>query len=288
MKKGMLFLLTVLLAMSFFHVSFAEDETAEINNDLFSEIPGTKLSEEEQAVLFDRSNYEKGLEDIFLEDKPILTWYFLYWDYADKSLPEMIKHGQEAERVIYYIVLGEEITYLYRAKHDDGVKIGLLRYEGPENPTYISDLLSCENKVYTINGTEHTVINVVCFNSNSGHDGILMYYETLDGTFVRYYQDEYSKAVDYTIDQFQIYAAGYYEYKLSHPAVDKDGNVLIGKVISFADYVNSLPETPDTAQLTTPENTNPIFLFYVIGAAVAAAIILVFVCVMLRRKRKSA
>lgn len=284
--KKFLFLFTFFVILSYIPC-FAETESPDISGNIVY----TQFSAEEQKILFDRSLYKESMNDISLEGKPILVQYYLRWEFADRSLLEMKAQGEE--EALHYIVFDDEIYEIFRDKTEEGFIFGL--YMGNDlfvgknkdvMPMHLQDLLACENNVCTINGEEYIYTNVICFDSNTNYDGILMYYETLDGTFVRYYRDAVSEAIDFTIEQFRDYAAGYYEYKLSHPAIDKDGNILAGRNLSFADYVNLPPETPDAAQLTTPEKINPVF-FYVAGIA-TVSVIVIFVCILLRRKNKSA
>ena len=57
---------------------------------------------------------------------------------------------------------------------------------------------------------------VICFDGYLFYSGIAVYYVGTDRTIVRYYDYSSVEGTDYLLEDFQIYAAAYYENMLLH------------------------------------------------------------------------
>jgi hypothetical protein len=83
-------------------------------------------------------------------------------------------------------------------------------------PTYIKDIMNSsiyESELH-IPGMEYT--KVICFDGYLFYSGIAVYYVGTDRTIVRYYDYSSVEGTDYLLEDFQIYAAAYYENMLLH------------------------------------------------------------------------
>ena len=99
------------------------------------------------------------------------------------------------------------------------------------------DLLRVREKT-TILGVRCTVENVVLSNTCDPTPGVILYYETDRGTFVRFYPLKNAEGEWFTLDDFTAYAGSYVQYLLDNVS-NEDGEPLTGQM-AFREYLDAV------------------------------------------------
>ena len=173
------------------------------------------------------------LKDYSVEGKPILVtfntngWYYAAQPELDAAIDEACREG-----AIDYMVLDEMPVRICKLTTRE-------EYHSPvfdEIPVYISDIMNGSVK-QAFCGDEYTIKNLICFDSASSLKGVIVYYITDGGVFVRYYENYTSQAVEFAFEKFQPYAEAYHEITTSYEYnYDENGSPKTGG-ISFIDFI---------------------------------------------------
>lgn len=205
-------------------------------------------------AVYNRTLYHENLRDYVLIDKPIVRrCYSTYWDFfanPEKSVEDILEYA-DGKKVCDYLVFDEEIFMIYKSKEEDNIVIGLYKGLFDENayglplekgkyPQYVLDI-RMGSATHEINGEDHIITNVFCFDGTTSYDGIIVYYVTNKGDYVTWYADNYSQGVDFLASEFREYAALYYAELIAYENnYNEKGEPLAGGKISFLDFVNKL------------------------------------------------
>lgn len=199
---------------------------------------GDQISDEEYSLLRDQDLYrfaKDGPEDFLLTDQPILRYFpFLYPQQMAQS-PAAFLNDDALWKHQYLVFDNHPILMKLSTTEPVGI---LISYADSSLP-FIRDLLDVRKEM-TILDTCCTVQNVVLSNScdPAPTNGVLLYYETDQGIFVRYYRFESSSGEWFTLQRFTEFAQQYVQY-LHDSSYNEDGEVLSGQM-AFRDYLDAI------------------------------------------------
>lgn len=219
----------------------AEDEenANHISKEL-EELLNKQLSSEDKQMLNDKDAYKDEILYNAIKDNPVIKVYSnVYWEYSDYKLEEIIKKAQNKKTEDFY-VFSDKIFRISIWEADGEISISEIDEER-ETPVFIEDLKSLDG-VTTICNKECAMENIICFDGIASHDGIVVYYVTDKGTFVKYYDSYTSQAMTYEEKDFSKYAQEYYKYSTSSKNnYFMDGSPICGDT-SFAYYMENREE----------------------------------------------
>lgn len=226
-----------------------------------------KIEEYLDSGLFDESMNQVDL------NKPILLVYNVHYAaYAkDHTFEENLEYLYENGDT-YLLLFDEEPVFIGRG--ETNVRVREIADVFGTIPSFIYDIAN-GTASQSFLGEEAMIRNVYCFNALTQHQGVALVFETDSGRFVRYYEDEHASAVEFSWEDYQQYAAGYFAYSTSF-----DNNYTFfgagkGGTVSFLEYVK------DPSQYI-PTNTPAIVAGVAVGLLAVAAAVTVF----LKKKRK--
>lgn len=207
--------------------------------------------------------------------KPILvSIHGRCWPYAAKTdLSQVVAEAMKNGR-LNYVLLEDDPVYLWET--DAGVYYPGHYFQavhGGQVQTYLQDIMDGTVRQSFL-GREYEIQNILCIDGTTNHDGAVVYYITDGGTFVRYYQDQVSSAVELTMEDFCAKATDYYDTKMAYVTSVEvgDGN------ISFGSY---LEDPVAFREKYAPKQTAHWWLIAGGAAVVLTAAVVVF---MIRRK----
>lgn len=195
-----------------------------------------ELTEEEYAVLKNKEYYafsDDGPTEFTLTDQPILRYnLFLYPDQMEQSLEDIVPAKVSRNR--WYIVFDEK-PIIMKTSGTDPLRI-TIRYLDAALP-FVRDVLNIKPTMKIL-GTRCKVRDVFLTNGCDDPYEVLVYYDTDQGVFVRYYKDETSSGEWFTGRSFADYAHKYNEY-LRENAYNDSGEPLSGQ-LPFRDYLDRI------------------------------------------------
>ena len=205
-------------------------------DEAFADVVGDDLTEEEYATLRDaeRYRYPDGQPGSFvLTDQPVLRYFpFLYPQQMAES-PSAFADDPFLWNRLY--VVFDEKPILLKLTTTDPVTINVTYPD--ESLPFVRDLLRVREKT-TILGVRCTVENVVLSNTCDPMPGVILYYETDRGTFVRFYPLKNAEGEWFTLDDFTAYAGSYVQYLLDNVS-NEDEEPLTGQM-AFREYLDAV------------------------------------------------
>lgn len=263
----------------------AEDSDASSKTHLQSVIPNETLAE-----LTNTDLYDSNMDGVELEAKPLIVIYnFWFWGFSDKPLAEIVEYA-ESENIIDYLVMDTPVVRIRKGTYQNkGMSISRNTFFGDEPPLFEEDLASGDANAYEISGKKRTVTNLYCFDGSRSMQGIVIFFLTTDGTFVRCYDYEYSAYQDFTLADFQKYGTEFDEY-ISAPETnyDENGSPLYGTHF-FSDFVAAggeytPPERTDTNETDAADRS---WVWITVCVGISAIVLLAGATgIVLYRKRK--
>ena len=202
----------------------------------FSSIVGDEITDEEYAVLRDTENYkysDHAPKEFTLTDQPVLRYFpFLYPQQMAQSPADF---SNDAFLWKHYYLIFDKNPILLKLSTTDPVSV-FVGYIDTDLP-FIRDLLNVREEM-TILDTRCTLQNIVLSNScdPAPSNGVILYYETDQGVFVRYYRSESSSGEWFALQTFTGYAQRYVQY-LQDNAYNENGEPLIGQM-TFRAYLD--------------------------------------------------
>lgn len=270
----MLCLIFTLLIQNANAVTTQDDNTTVMLRDVLKEANVNLLSD-----ILDPEHFDDSMQSIDLEDEPMLLVYSINLHaYAEREIDEIISYAHNTYNVSIALLHDQPIVlneYLQKTK------IGVGPSYDPV-PTYIQDVLDGSAN-QTFLGNAYNITNVICFDASTSHKGTTVLYETDGGTFVRFYQDQYAPAVEFTWETYQQHAIPYYEYTTSYEQnYDANGYAISGGVVSFLQFI----ENP--SQYTVSPRPDSSWVIIVVGSAalLAATCAVVYFLIKSNNRRK--
>ena len=270
MKKILILLLSCLLVLCLPLSALAAEEQG---------LSSRQISDEELAILYDTTLYNKSLEGVTLTNQPIIRIYpYLYvFEYAKHPIYEMLPIADERANGYFEYLIGN--THIFVSSKEDGIIVG--KREDEQLLPFLADIQSMEVKT-TLKEIECTILDIYCFNIDIYH-GAFVYLITDQGVFVKCYcYDSYSAGYEslvLTEEEFSAYATSYYRHSLN-----------LGKYDGFSTFIKYVQKIYGTSNDygTRYEQTRTIVT---VSAACAAALLVLgvsaFFIVKRRKKQQS-
>ena len=191
------------------------------------EIVDDNLSDEEYVLLRETENYvfpDEELQQFTLNDQPIMRYEWLFFDEMEQPLKD-INYGKN---YVYkqYIVFDKKPIRLAVSVSGEGKRQISIRYMKTSIP-YLRDLLNVSPKM-KIMGNTCTVEDVFLAITTEHFPSTILYYDTDQGVFVRFYKDDSAEGEWFTEQAFTNYAHQYNEY-LRETSHDENGVPLDGE-----------------------------------------------------------
>lgn len=233
MKKGKVSLLALLLASVMVFLC-----SCGATLDKRSEsIVGDQITDEEYSILRDTTNYrysDDAPKEFVLTDQPILRYFPFLYPQQMAQTPESFVDDAFLWKHLYIVF--DEKPILLKLLSTEPITV-YIQYADTSLP-FIRDLLKIRQDMKIL-GNRCTVQNVILTNTfdPAPANGVLLYYETNQGVFVRYYQSEKSSGEWFTIEEFTDYAQQYVD-ALTENARQMMIEPLVG-FPSFYDFLKS-------------------------------------------------
>lgn len=228
MKKIFAIILIIVLSVCSIVISAADDnnETQINTTDIF----GTNPIEEVNINLLNKDLYDESLAEYdFTGALAMQVYETILWEDAYKNVDELI--AQESTRdEKQYIVIGDNLFVRLCESTKDGSIIISLIEDYDVIPNYWQDFINIE--------TNHRLKSVFVFGGVLLLQSTAFYYVYEDETKVIYYEDRYTTAVEYSLEEFQQFAPDYYAYETSYERnYDENGHPRYGGSLSFASFL---------------------------------------------------
>jgi len=241
----------------------AKSNSASIINEDIANLLKKQFNEHEMEILLTEEYYKTatGMTKEVVANKPILKIHpYIYWELSDESANTILDLREKTEG--RYIIFGEKIEQIGVGLENGEMKIGMVTpFE--VIPTYLTDIQNMDVNT-EICQTACTVEEIVCFNGLSSRDGVAVYLITDKGTFIKYYRNKTSNAVEFTEEDFKVYAKNYYEYITAYENnYNEKGEPINGGTVDFTDFIKTkYPYVPnnniasDANNSTAPNDSN--------------------------------
>lgn len=229
---------------------------------------------------FDPSLLPEEYADFTLEGQAVL---FIFkgsvWRFMHLPLEEAIENAYELCLYSYRLISGPEKAVTKRTDRAKYIVSDLAIVDHMYGtPTYVLDVLTGD-AVQSFLGAEHGINSIICFDGHGVQQYAAVLYFTDGGVFVRHYDYPNSEAVEYTLEEYQIYAAAYYEYLTAYETnYNEKGEPLNGGSITFSDFIENVysPEANDTRNPLKPTEINNIIIILVI---IFVCVVVLFLCI---------
>lgn len=233
-------------------------------------------------IIFNRELYSDEILHYYIspENAILTTSVSSIWEWGGYDVDVAVEKSRSTFNEYYYVF--DEVP-LVVGPHVDGTSVGIREIEEPI-PTFIQDIIDStiyQSELHTP-GDEYT--KIVCLDGNNMREGTTVYYMKDTGTIVRYYPDYLSPAVDYVLEDFQKYAAAYWEYVLAcnHGYENTGPQSFLDFVAAGGEYTAS-----DYADTSENENSDRSWVWITVGIGISVAAVLAGAAgIMLYRKRK--
>ena len=235
MKKVVCLLLIIAFTMSFSMLAFADGEN--VDEKFLDRFPIVN-SEEYLEILKNEELYYKNMKDFVINDDSIviqlyacLLFFFEYdFDY-DTMQQRALELAKEQKYHLFAVINDDDIEFV-SYNYDHFENFSLYMYESMrEEYTYLNDIMNMTVNT-EICGVKCQVERIACYDLEAAHYGTLIYIDTDQGVFVRYYDDFAAPAIEMTEEEYKIRAEQYRNYLYSLP----DG---IGGGTSFAEFIEN-------------------------------------------------
>ena len=284
MKRIICAILASVIMLSF-SVKANAEETPEENVMLTEVLKNT--NQEEISQFPDEEYFDDTMDGFDFNEHPLLVQYkfpvaMLHetnWD----TVKELGKARDKNEKQM--VVLCEDTVFLRYYK--SGSKFGV-RDDYEEMPSYVHDILNGQRRQFIL-GEEVLITNVLSFMLRGAMEEVEVVYETDQGVFVRYYENQNAQAVEFRWEEYIPLAIAYLEYTMSYEYNYAPDGTPKGGCLSFLEYikdpskyvVNSVPQ-----QEEPPEEKKNYTAVIVIASAVAVVALSAGAILVLRRKKK--
>ena len=281
MKKILIIMLLMLYIISLDFSVYAVNSNERIEMDEGVEnILSSQLTSEEVLAFKNTENYDETLGSVNLSEYVMLRKYrSAYWELANVSLSERLQKVNSAESGYAssdYFVFAETPFVISKSNNGISSVIGINNVYDYV-PIYISDIQNM-NISAIMNGKKREVKEIYCFDGSSSHEGILVYFQTNSGIYVKYYEDWNSEAVLFSEEQFVEYASAYYEYITSYEYnYTPSGEPLNGGNITLTSFISEIYREGES------NGNNKMMMLGIIGGA----LIMVVAISIVRKKLKN-
>ena len=191
----------------------AASELLRNGKGLLKDIVSNSLSDTESAEISNVSLYDDSLKNYDLAGKPTVAIYnHVYWDLSDKPLEEIASAARKSGSVDYVVLTDDTLLRItqYADAETGAYTLGIRTDMAGWNFGWVHDLLITEIKNNFGEG-DCTIKQVYCFDDSSSRMGILVYFVTDNGNYVKYYRGPDSVEVVHTEEEFRSCAKYYYE-----------------------------------------------------------------------------
>lgn len=287
MKRLLCVILASVIMLSF-SVKANAEEMPEENVMLTEVLKNTNQEFIRQFIeeeCFDRTM--EGVDpDTYMDENVMLVRYWIPVAFLDETDWDEVKEKANARDIkeAQLHVLNERACVLRYYSNDS--KLGLGDFY-KKTPTYVQDILYRHQRQIIL-GEEVVVRNVLAFVNVKEVEKVEVVYETDQGVFVRYYENQNAQAVEFRWEEYIPLAIAYLEYTMSYEYNYAPDGTPKGGCLSFLEYikdpskyvVNSVPQ-----QEEPPAEKNYTAVI-VIASAVAVVVLTTGAILVLRRKKK--
>lgn len=259
MKRMMLFVLLVSLLASTVSLKVNAEEPEMLTDVL------KNTNQEEINPMLDEERFDRTMEDISLDgDAFLLSYMTCLGAWGETDWNTVLTKAKNEEHK-YLIVLREQ-TFKLRAYANES-KFGVGRmFE--KTPTYVQDILNGECQQAFL-GQNVQITNVICFNFRREDDELTIVYETDKGVFVRYYENNWAEAVEFTWEDYIQKAMAYWEYISSYEYnYSPEGDPLAGANVSFLEWHQNSSQY--TKKSVSQQQGRTVVCIVVVGVAAIA------------------
>ena len=284
MRKIIALAILLLIAFSLsISINAENSKTSCIKDKDLREKLTNSLDKEEFEILSNKDIYASDVKYIDITDKPILKvfnediFYICHLTLDDivNTISEEIKEGK---KTIDYVIFDEKPIRLSvgdNMRTEDPNDYIITRSYSLQETSYITDVMNMSGVTEILNQS-CAINNIFVFDMFRSPFGIVLYAETNNGIFVKYYPHEFAEGVWFTEEDFQKYGKAYYEYLISYERnYNEKGEALGGNHISLLEYIDT-----KYGKVIPPVNTDKkelSYLWFVIPVSVcitASAVIL--------------
>lgn len=159
------------------------------------------------------SEYDESLTNYDLSGKPTVAYNHVYWDLSDKPLGgDRVSAARQSGSVDYVVLTDDTLLRItqYADAETGAYTLGIRTDPAGGNFRWLCDLFITEIKNNFGEG-DCTIKQVYCFDDSSFRMGILVYFVTDNGNYVKYYRGPDSVEVVHTEEEFRSCAKYYYE-----------------------------------------------------------------------------
>ncbi len=288
MKKKLILLLILSMGIGMSMTTHAE-ENQQIQYDHLWIVFNEQLDETEYSKLSDKNSYASSINDLVLENEPVIKVYNeIYWNYSNLPIDEIVENANQSN-IVDYIVLKESPIRLRMRDSKGKFSIGLSSKS--TSAKWVNDILNVSLDMNILN-YDCTVTEIYCFEDFSSHMGATVYYLTTQGTFVKYYRYETSDGTWFTEHDYRSYAWEYYNYLISpENNCNENGEPIGGGTLSFLDfiaYTQNKPANSNDVNSLAPDSysVSRNGTHYVVGALVCVILIVISTAIILLLKKR--
>ena len=216
-------------------------ETEESQNPEDIYVPVFPVSEEEREILYNANNYNSEMNTINFADEPVIKTKLDYW-WLYGSMEECLEAQRGAFR---YMFMGDEA---YEVLIETDGMVSLVDEYALSDP-FIKDLQSSGSNAMVSDKLCY-VYEVICINGCADPiylEGIINWFVTDQGVYVKYYEDAKAEGVVFEVEEFERYRKAYYAFRRDPAVSEKMG------VEPFTEILNSKELFEKYSQETTAE-----------------------------------
>ena len=285
MKRIICVILASLIMLSFSVKANAEETTEE--NVMLTELL-RNTNQEFISQFPEKECFDYTMEGVDLDEYSMLVRYMIPVALLGETDWDEVKakaNARDKKKDQLHILNERACTLKY---YSSGSEFGLGDFY-KKTPTYVQDILNGQQR-QVILGEEVVIRNVLAFVLVKAVEEVEIVYETDQGIFVRFYENQYAQAVEFRWEDYIPLAIAYREYMQSYERnYSPDGEPLYGGNVPFLEYCQDPSKylvIPASQQEEQPAEKKDYTAVIVIASALGVVALTAGAILVLRKKKR--